>query len=464
MTSSLPKPALLAIAALLLPSCTVGPNYERPLTPEPGAWHTPLDAHFSGAPVERAELASWWQTLGDEQLTGLVGRAIAGNLDLWEARERIREADAHRESAVAALYPTVRGRVTVSPVKPSRSSNQQATGLELFWNLDTFGGLHRAVEASLADLGASQEGLRQGLVDVAANVAQSYVDVRSFQARFAIAQENLEAQSQTLAIATWRAQAGLVTALDVEQARSDVEQTRAAIPTLRSGFEEASNRLAVLLGQTPGALAEELAVARPIPEPPAQIAVGIPADALEGRPDVRRAEREVAAETARVGQAKAAEYPTISFTGALGTEAISLAGQSAGFSIGAAAAASALQTIFDHGAIRARLRAQKAVREESLAHFQSTVLNALEDVESAIATYREELERRDGLARAAASAQRAADMLREQYASGLVDFLAVLDANRSLFSLQDQLAVSQSRVVSDLIHVYRSLGGGWREA
>jgi len=463
MIPSLPKPALFAVAALLLPGCMLGPAYERPATPEPGAWHTPLGVHFSGAPAERTELASWWQALGDPQLTALVARAIAGNLDLWEARERIREADAHREYAEAELYPTARGRASLSPIVPSRSSNQQATGLEVIWNLDAFGGLHRAVEASLADLGASQEGLHQALVDVAADVVQSYVDVRSYQARFAIAQANLEAQSQTLAIATWRAQAGLVTTLDVEQARSDVEQTRAAIPTLRAGLEEASNRLSVLVGQTPGALAEELAVVKPIPEPPAQVAVGIPADALEGRPDVRRAEREVAAETARIGAVKAEEYPTISITGAIGTQALSLAGPSGGASIGAAAVAGAVQTLFDHGAIRARLRAQKAVREEALARFQSTVLKALEDVEDGIAMYREELERRDGLARAAASAQRAADLLREQYASGLVDFLAVLEANRSLFSLQDQLAVSQSRVVSNLIHVYHSLGGGWRE-
>jgi outer membrane protein TolC len=188
------------------------------------------------------------------------------------------------------------------------------------------------------------------------------------------------------------------------------------------------------------------------------VAVGVPAEALQQRPDVRHAERQLAAETARIGVASAEAYPSFSLTGLIGTKAISLAGPEG---ITAAAAANVVEVLFDHGAIRAKIRAQKAVREESLARFQSTVLHALEDVEDRITAYREDQDRRQGLAAAEASAERAARFLRERYASGLVDFLAVLDANRSLFSLQDQLAVSQGQVVSDLIRIYRSLGGGW---
>ena len=436
----------------------LGPNYARPETPERGAWYEPLGPGLAAAPLDRAQLATWWSRLDDPVLTELVARAVTGNLDVREARERVREANAHRDLARAALYPMVRGKLTLSPAEPPRGSSNQATGLEAVWNPDFFGGLRRGVEAALGDLGASQEALRDVLVGVAAEVAQSYVDVRSFQARLAIAEQNLDAQTETLEIASWRAQAGLTSALDVEQARSNAEQTRAQIPSLRAGLEEARNRLAVLVGETPGTLAEPLAEAKPFPTVATDVAVGVPAEALQQRPDVRHAERQLAAETARIGVASAEAYPSFSLTGLIGTKAISLAGPEG---ITAAAAANVVEVLFDHGAIRAKIRAQKAVREESLARFQSTVLHALEDVEDRITAYREDQDRRQGLAAAEASAERAARFLRERYASGLVDFLAVLDANRSLFSLQDQLAVSQGQVVSDLIRIYRSLGGGW---
>jgi outer membrane protein TolC len=228
--------------------------------------------------------------------------------------------------------------------------------------------------------------------------------------------------------------------LDVEQAKSNLEQTRAQMPALRAGYAAARNRLAVLVGEAPGALDAMLDASGPIPVPPASIAVGVPSDVLRQRPDVRRAERQLAAETARVGMQKAAEYPTLT----LNANVLTLA-----------------QLFFDAGAVREKVNAQDAVRQAALAKYKSTVLNALEEVENALASFSEEQVRHASLADATQAATDAAKLAQDQYASGLSGFEVVLSAQRTLFSLQDQLAVSEGQVTTDLIALYKSLGGGW---
>jgi len=438
----------------------LGPEYARPTLPE-HAWHEPLSGGLSDARADPSALAAWWQQLDDPLLAALVASADAGNLDLVAARKRVREVRSQRAVAEAALFPTLRAKVALSPVDPSGSSGKQATGLEGTWNTDLFGGLRRALEAATADADAGEEARRDVQVAVSAEVAQAYADVRSFQSRLAIADSDVDLQSEALDLAGWRAKAGLTTALDVDQARTNLEQTRAQIPTLRTGLEQAKNRMAVLLGREPGSLEAELAPAKPIPRPPTAIAIGVPADTLQRRPDVRRAERELAAETARIGAAKAQGYPSFSFTGTIGTEAISPATFTHPAGLAGAAVASLVQVIFDHGAIHAKVRAQKAVRAQALARFESTVLHALEQVENGITAYGEEQSRASALEAAAAAAERAATDSQQRYASGLIDFQVVLDADRSLHSIQDQLVVSRGQVLSDLIELYRSLGGGW---
>ena len=442
MQGCLARQVLALAGSLLLSGCLLGPNYVRPATPQSGSWREPLGKGLSGGPIDRTQLATWWTVLEDPVLTDLVARGVSGNLDIAAARERVREVEARRDLTKAGLYPSLRAKVA---------------GLEADWNIDVFGGVRRSIEGAVADLGASQEDLRDALVAVAAAIVQSYVDLRSYETRLAIAKNNFDAQSETLQIASWRSQAGLTTALDVEQARANLEQTRAQIPSLRAGIEDARNRLAVLVGETPGSLAEMLEPPKPIPSAPPEVAVGVPADALAQRPDVRRAEKQLAAETARVGAARAEAYPSFSIFGSIGI----LPSTFASYEFHAFGGVNVVQVLFDGGAIRAKISAQEAIRAESVARFQSTVLKALEDVEDGIVNYTEEQTRRESLTAAADSAQRAADLLRERYASGLVDFLAVLDANRSLLQIQDQLAVSQSQVVSDLIRLYKSLGGGW---
>lgn len=447
-------------AALSLSGCLLGPDYARPPTPEPEAWHASLGEGLSPASPERAALATWWTVLGDPLLSDLVSQALDRNLDVQVAHQRVREARQRRAVAEAGLWPTLRGRATVSPARTSHARSQ-ATGLEALWNLDVFGKQRRTIEAAEGDRGASEEDLHSALVNVAAEVVQSYIDLRTFQAHLGIADANLAAETETAQLASWRAQAGLTNTLDVLQATADAAQRRAQIPSLRASLEEAKNRLALLEGETPGALSSQLDSAQPNPSAPPEVAVGIPADALRQRPDVRRAERQLAAETARIGAAKAEAYPTISLSGAVGTGVIGPATFTSPQSITAAAAAEAVQVLFDHGAIRATIKGQKAVRGEALARFQSTVLAALNDVEAGIIEYREEQQRERGLAEASASAASAATISRERYAAGLVDFQVVLDAERSLYSIEEQRVSSQGRVIADLVRLYRSLGGGW---
>jgi len=450
-------------AAIPLGGCLAGPNYVRPETPQPPAWHTQLVNGMTDAQSDRDALASWWSVLDDPLLSELVSHAIANNLDVEAARERVHEAHQRRLFAEAGLLPTVRARSTATPQQGYHGRTPE-TGLEALWTFDVAGRIRRSVEAAQGDQQAREEDLHDALVNVAAEVVQAYVDLRAVQAHLGIADANLDAQREAAQLAGWRAQVGLTSSLDVVRANTDLQQTSAQLPSLYGGIEEAENRLALLLSETPGSLAERLEAAKPLPTVPSEVAVGVPAEALERRPDVRRAERVLAAETARIGVAKAQEYPTISLTGAVGANAISpttFASFSAPPAAAGAVALAVTQVLFDHGAIRATIRGQQAVRTEARDRFQQVVLGALGDVENAMIEYGREQERLRGLVEASASAKDAAVLSRERYASGLADFQVVLDSERSLYALEEQRVSSQARVVIDLAHLYRALGGGW---
>jgi NodT family efflux transporter outer membrane factor (OMF) lipoprotein len=302
-------------------------------------------------------------------------------------------------------------------------------------------------------------------VTPAAEVARNYVEMRALQARLAIARSNLASQSETLQLTTWRAQAGLVSSLDVEQARANREQTRANIPSLQSSLAEAQHRIAILLGTPPAAQQERLAAAAPIPQPPPTIAVGIPADVLRQRPDLRAAERTLAAETARIGQAEAARYPSFTLTGSIGLEALSLGALTDG---GAIVTRSLLASIgapvFDGGRLRQQVEIQRAVQERAQASYESTVLTALEDVENALVGIGNARTRRAALAEATEAARNAALLARHRYTGGLIDFQTVLDTERSVLSLEDSMATSEADGVLAVIQLYKALGGGWEAA
>jgi NodT family efflux transporter outer membrane factor (OMF) lipoprotein len=268
-------------------------------------------------------------------------------------------------------------------------------------------------------------------------------------------------QEETYDITNWRRQAGLTTQLDVEQAKYSLEQTRSQIPTLQSGLERAKNRLAVLLGQDPGSLNEILDERKAIPVAPLEVAVGVPADALRQRPDVRRAERELAVQTAQIGVAKAELFPKLSLSGSIGLEALALGNLFSSAAQILTLGSNIAWTIFNAGSIRQNINVQTALQEQALIRYEAAILTALEEVENALTAYANEQARRQSLLEATEAAQNAMALARDQYSSGLIDFQVVLDTQRSLLSLQDELAINEGEVTSNLISLYKALGGGW---
>lgn len=467
-----PIPSLAArLAALLLflPSLAcraVGPDYTPPVASVPEAFQESSTA-LSGT---SAELAAWWRRLDDPLLDRLVERAVRQNLDLEQALARIREARALRGVARADLYPTLDARAGYQRLAPSENtplgdfavdSDQYTVGLDASWELDLWGRVRRSVEASDADLQARIETARAVLVAVAAEVASNYVQLRALQERIVIAEDNQALQEQTLALVEARFSAGLVGERDVAQARSNLATTRARIPALEAGRRVAENRLAVLLGLAPGELAAELAPAAPIPVPPLAVAVGVPADVVRRRPDVRAAERDLAAATARIGVAHGDLYPRLTLLGSFGLEADRASQLLEGDSTALAVGPALRWNLFDAGRTRRRIAAQDARAEQALARWEQLVLVALEEAENAMTAFVREQERRTHLVGASSEARRAVELASAQYTEGLTDFQNVLDSERAMADLEDQLVQSRAAITSNLIALYKALGGGW---
>ncbi len=455
--------ATALVAALAGAGCAaVGPDYSTPALAVPDSWQSaPADA----APV--VNLAAWWDQLGDPVLTGLVNEALQSSPDLRSARARLREARARRDLAGADRFPTVGASVSAARSKTSAETGSGATG-ELYsagfdasWEPDVFGGKRRALEASQADLQAAGADLHATQVSLVAEVALNYIEMRSSQARIAIAEANLASQTETLQLTEWRAQAGLVSSLDVEQARANREQTRATLPSLRTSLAEAQHRLAVLLGLAPAALKPRLEKLAPVPAVPDQVAVGIPADILRQRPDVRAAERRLAAETARIGEKEAARYPDFSLSGSIGLEALTPGGLGAGGAATRSLLGSVAATLFDGGRLRRQVEIQNAVQEQALVSYESTVLAALEEVENSLVSLANSRDRGKALASAADAARNAALLASHRYAGGLIDFQTVLDTERSVLTIEDSLKTTEAQSASALVQLYKALGGGW---
>jgi len=446
---------------------SVGPNYVAPKTTLSTDWSTQLKGGLNAQEMNPQTLAAWWTTLDDPVLSRLIERAVSGNLDVKKAGARIREARAQRGLSEADRFPTLDASGSVVRSRGSeemgsgKAKSLYAAGIDAGWELDIFGGVRRSVEAAEADLGATQEGLRDTLVSLLAEVALNYIDVRTYQARLAIAEANLAAQSETYQLTLWRSEAGVGDDLAVEQARFNLESTRSQIPTLRAGAEKALNRIAVLLGEQPGMVNKELESYKPVPVTPVEVAIGVPAEVLRQRPDVRKAERELAAQTARIGVATAELYPKFKLSGSIGLEAFSFGNLLSWASRTLSGGASVSWRIFDAGAIRQNIEVQSALQEQYLIAYEASVLGALEEVENALKAYAEEQNRRQSLTETTRAAQRAVDLAETKYKSGLADFTNVLDAQRSLLSFQDQLAQSEGTVTSNLVTLYKALGGGW---
>lgn len=467
---------LLLLAPVLLAGCAIGPKYRRPAVEVPDHW--PADS--SSPAAIRPAVEEWWKLLQDPELDSLVKRAVAANLDLKQAAARVEEARANRGLARSGALPQVTASVAASRERqiaqgfvPNPSGNGGSlqtfayeislfSGLaDLSWEVDLFGGIRRQVQAAGADLTAHQEDRRNVLVSLLGDVATNYAQVRGYQLRLDIAHRNIVNQEDTVRLTRDLVNAGQATERDVAQSEALLESTRASLPVLDSGSKSAIHRLGVLLGLEPEALAGELAAVARLPLIPPEVPVGLPSDLLKRRPDIRRVEAQLAAATARVGQAKADYFPKLSLTGNAGREATELHAVTLGlgnvFSIGP----SVSLPIFTGGKIRSNVAVQTARMKQAEAAYESTVLTALEETDNALVNFDNEKERRNRLQEVVRASQTALDMALVQYKVGLADFLTVLDSERTLAANQDQLAQSQVGVITNLISLYKALGGGW---
>jgi multidrug efflux system outer membrane protein len=460
------RPALIAGVSLLATACAVGPTYQAPAT-APVALQNATPAIAST--TANAE-AQWWKAFNDPTLDALVAQALAANLDLKVAVARVDEARALFKDARLDQIPrvTASGGYTDTKQQQPGFSDQRVevetyrAGLDAAWEIDLFGRVRRGVQAASAEAGAAQADLHDVQVSVAAEVARNYLELRGAQARLAVARRNLETQRDTLRLTRVRFEAGAGSPIDVASAEARLNATEAAIPDLVTAATRANYRLAVLTGQRPGALDAQLA---PRVEEPAPLVAALPiGDAsafLRRRPDVQAAERRLAAQTAKVGVATADLFPRVRVTGFVGF----LSGTSSGFGNSASQAWSVAPAVswpaLDLGGARARLKAAEARNDAALAVYDQTVLAAIEDLETALVSYAQRQARLKSLADQAAASRRAAELARIQYKEGGIDFLVLLDAERTLLAAEDSLTVAETGVNTDVVAIYKALGGGW---
>ena len=468
-----PRRARLALIVTgLLVGCTVGPTYRQPEIPVPATWR---QAEQPGVSPGGTPVTAWWQTFRDPVLDRLVQQAIAANLDLKVATARVREARALRGITAADRVPMVTASGTAAHVRDSEHGLPRPPGFEfehdLFivgldasWELDFWGRVRRSVEAADAGVDAAEDARRDVLVILLAEVARSFTEVRGAEQRLAIARENIQTQQDSAELTRVRFEAGLGTEVDVAQARTLLATTQAQVPSLEAARDAAIHRLGVLVGEPPGTLVDELRKPDRIPTGPPAVPVGLPSELLRRRADVRRAERELAAATARIGVATAELFPRFTLTGTLGLAATDAGDVFTGASRFWALGPQMVWPLFAGGRIRANIQVQEARTEAALARYEQAVLAALEDTETTLVRYGQEQARREALARAVDASQLAVRLSQELYTRGLQDFLTVLDSQRALYSAEDQLVQSEQTVATNLIALYKALGGGWEVA
>ncbi|MFD1983999.1 efflux transporter outer membrane subunit [Mesorhizobium newzealandense] len=452
------------LSAALLAGCVVGPDYQTPILPMPANW----SGQKPTKPTQPAQLSRWWQRLRDPMLNTLVDEAVSGNLDVATAKAKIREARASYRQSVGTLLPSVDGSGSVtrnkSAVATSGSSaiySEYQAGFDASWELDLFGANHRGVEAARYGLDASEEELRSTLLTLVGDVASYYAQARGYQARIALARRSAVSQRQTAELTRTMALAGTATAADVAKAMGQASSTEAAVPTLEASYAEAVHRLSVLTGRPPAELSERLKRGAPIPTPRLPMPTGIPADILLSRPDVRMAERQYAQYTARIGQAEAARYPSVSLTGDISTAALKLGDLGKNSSIGWSFGPTLSVPVFNAGQLQAAVEVAKAQRDQYFIAYRSSVLTALEDVENALVLLSQERIRIGKLAASAKSYGEAARLEGTLYKAGETSLLDVLDAQRSLYSAEDTLLQSRVLLATNYIALNKALGGGW---
>ncbi|MEM1059316.1 MAG: efflux transporter outer membrane subunit [Verrucomicrobiota bacterium] len=453
----------------LLGGCAVGPNYVPPETDTAGAFGNADASGLNNGDIE----IRWWRSFGDPQLTQLVETAAAANFDVAVALTRIQEVRALRTESILDGLPIVTSGASYTNTRLSQAeagefadNNQREfeiydVGFDATWELDFFGRVRRNIEANTALLGALIAERRDILVTVIAEVARNYLELRGLQEQVAIARRNAVVQKKTLDLTERLLEGGRGTELDTSRASAQYFTTLAAIPPLETAVKRAIHRIAVLTGQQPQALYGELLPVKPLPELPAIVNIGEPAELLRRRPDIRVAERDLASLTAEIGVATADYFPRVRFNGNVALQANVLSGigstGSDAFSFGPVISWAA----FDLGRVEARVRQADSRAAGQLARYKLTVISALEETENALVDFTNEKVRLSRLREAATSSQKAASLASTQFDAGLTDFLNVLDAEFTALNTELSLAESRTLAATDLVEIYKVLGGGW---
>jgi NodT family efflux transporter outer membrane factor (OMF) lipoprotein len=463
---------IFCLLAISLTGCRVGPDYCSPAIPVPDVWHQQLE---NGSYANSEEVRQWWTLFNDPLLNDMVYTAGEQNLDLYAAYQRIQQARAQTDIAYSPRLAWLDAAGSFQHSKQSenaiglggiplfflRPRDVWGLGFDTSWEPDVFGRITRQIEAAEAAQCATIEAYRDIMVSLYAEVARNYVLARTLQARLEFAHRNTKIQRESLDLAKVRVESGVAAIFDQYQAESNLANTEAEIPPLNAQLQQTLNRLAVLLGEYPGALHEVMMPNAPLPEIGAGMPITLPCDVVRQRPDIRQAERLYAARVAEVGVATADLYPRFAINGTFNLQAQNLSDllETRSFSYGFGP--SFRWAIFHAGQVLSNIDGSKAAAEEAFAQYQQTVLLAAEEVENAVVAYNTELERRESLRRVVTSAEQSLEKLLFSYKKGNTDFLNVLDTQRTLFQAQNQLAASEGQVVINVVNIYMALGGGW---
>ena len=461
-------PFALGLLAPILAGCAVGPDYQQPATDAGPSFTNADQPEFKADGIDSA----WWKQFGDAKLSRLIELAARNNRDLKAAEANLRQARALFLEAGLELLPHVNAHGNYTSLRRSmgalnnrmyvpRDLKLYNVGFDAFWEVDIFGRLRRNAEAREAEIEVAEADRRDLIISLVSEVARNYFELRGHQNQLAVAQKNAENQTATLELTQERQEAGIGTELDTARAKAQLDTTRATIPPIDSLIRQDIHRISVLTGQPPGALTSELLAPVPLPHPPGLVHIGSPSELLRRRPDIRAAERSLAGATSQIGVATADLFPRVTFVGTLALESISFTGLGASGSDSYSFGPRITWAAFDLGQVYARIKAAGAQAEASLARYEQTVLNALEETENALVIYNRARARQALLTSAADASQKAYQLAHMRFDDGVENFLTVLDTERRLLEDQRQLAESETATATALVALYKALGGGW---
>ena len=454
---------VIALLFMISGCTTVGPDYKTPEMQPPEEWQKTEDPSLK---PDKTDIREWWKIFDDPMLIRLITMAADSNHDLRIAVSRVNEARARLGIVSGQTAPVVNA---VSGGTVDRAGGETgmtdapthtrfSAGLDASWEIDLFGRINRSIEAETAELQAVAEDRNDVMVTMYAEVARTYLEIRTLQTRLIAATSNIDSQKEMLLLTQKKLKHGLATALDVAQAERVLASSEAAVPPLRIALNSNINTIGVLMGQAPGHLYEELSQVKSIPSPPSSVAVGVPADLIRQRPDIRRAERQLAAQTARIGVATADLYPSLTLNGSIGIGFSDMVtGGSTGFSFGP----SLRWNIFNREKTRNQIKVEDARTEQALLIYERTVLNALNEVENAMTSFLEQRIQAEAQKRAAEASGRSLKLATKLYKDGLISFQSVLDAQLALFDFENQMAEAQGKASVNVVSLYKALGGGW---